>query len=525
MDSFNARCSPPWSDRELAHKLDDARDKVQSAGEVGAMLREDRSARQAAARVRGGDEQGGSEQAGDEQGGSSTDLILDPTDPLPTAREFVARLHSATDGTPTLHSFNGDVYAWTGASYAAIPEDAVRAQLYKFLEPALRLEVRGDDQQLVSFKPTKGKLDNAVDALRGVSHLAAAAVPAWIGASGPDPIECIPVRNGILHEPTRRLLSPSPRFFNLNATDFDYNPDAPTPANWQRFLLSLWEADEQARNTLQEIFGLLLTLDTRHEKIFLIVGPKRSGKGTIARVLRALLGAANVCGPTLSGLSNHFGLESLIGKQLAIISDARLSGKADQSIIAERLLSVSGEDAIGVPRKHRPNWEGKLPTRFVVMTNELPRLSDASGALSSRFVVLTMSRSFYGQEDHGLTDRLLAELPGIFKWALEGLRRLRERGRFIQPDSSAGAIAELEALGSPVSAFVSERCVVAPGRSIQTTRLYELWRGWCEDEGREHPGTQATFGRDLLAAVPGIAKTRPRIGELRIQFYEGIDTQ
>jgi phage/plasmid-associated DNA primase len=60
------------------------------------------------------------------------------------------------------------------------------------------------------------------------------------------------------------------------------------------------------------------------QKIFLLVGPKRGGKGIISRILTALVGADNITAPTLSSLSQNFGCEGLIGKTLAIISDARL---------------------------------------------------------------------------------------------------------------------------------------------------------------------------------------------------------
>ena len=98
-------------------------------------------------------------------------------------------------------------------------------------------------------------------------------------------------------------------------------------------------------------------------------------------------------------LANNFGLAPLIDKPLAIISDARLSGRSDQAVIVERLLSISGEDILSVDRKHREPWTGSLPTRFLLLSNELPRLSDASGAMASRFVVLTLRNSFYGRED------------------------------------------------------------------------------------------------------------------------------
>jgi len=104
----------------------------------------------------------------------------------------------------------------------------------------------------------------------------------------------------------------------------------------------------------------------------------------------------------------------------------RSATRADQAAIAERLLAISGEDAISIPRKHLIDWTGKLPTRFLILANELPRLTDSSGALSSRFVILQTRRSFYGEEDVNLTDRLMGELPSILNWAIEGYHRLRE---------------------------------------------------------------------------------------------------
>ena len=54
------------------------------------------------------------------------------------------------------------------------------------------------------------------------------------------------------------------------------------------------------------------------------------------------------------------------------------------SIVVERLLSISGEDTLTVDRKYREPWTGQLPTRIVILSNELPRLTDSSGALASR---------------------------------------------------------------------------------------------------------------------------------------------
>ena len=61
------------------------------------------------------------------------------------------------------------------------------------------------------------------------------------------------------------------------------------------FLASLWPSDGESISTLQEWFGYCLLPDTRQQKIALLVGPKRSGKGTVARILKKLVGQANTC--------------------------------------------------------------------------------------------------------------------------------------------------------------------------------------------------------------------------------------
>jgi Family of unknown function (DUF5906) len=154
-----------------------------------------------------------------------------------------------------------------------------------------------------------------------------------------------------------------------------------------------------------------------------MVGPTRGGKGVIARVMTALIGRKNVAGPTLNSLSGEFGLAPLIGKPLAVISDARFAGK-DSSIVVERLLSISGEDTLTVNRKYRDQWTGKLPSRLHVLSNELPKLGDASTAIVGRIVLLLLANSWLGKEDHNLEPALHTELTGILNWALEGLRRL-----------------------------------------------------------------------------------------------------
>jgi putative DNA primase/helicase len=72
----------------------------------------------------------------------------------------------------------------------------------------------------------------------------------------------------------------------------------------------------------------------------------------------------------------------------AIVSDARLSGRTDIATVTERLQSISGEDALTVDRKQLPPVTPKLSARFMILTNELPKMGDSSGALAGRGAVV-----------------------------------------------------------------------------------------------------------------------------------------
>ena len=450
--------------------------------------------------------------AGQPTGGGP--LRLDPERTLPTARAFLDRYAAHADGY-RLACYGGQLYAWRRNCYRESEDGALRQTLFPWLHAAETLD--GDP-----YPANPRHVENTLATVRAVVHVPATReVPFWRsgGADKPDPRELLACRSSTLHIPTGRVLDPTPDLFTWTALDFDYEPAAAEPAAWLDFLDELWPDDPAAIGMLQEWFGYLLTADTSQQKMMLLIGPRRSGKGTIGRVLTELIGRANVCGPTTGSLAEPFGLQPLLGKSLALVSDARFSGRDLQTVV-ERLLCISGEDALTVSRKHMDAVTVKLPVRFLFLANELPRLADAAGALAGRFLILTLSRSFYGHEHLTLTNKLIAELPGILTWALQGWLRLHKRGRFATPQSSADAETMLADLTSPVGAFVREYCTVAPGERVTVDDLYRAFVTWCEDEGRRHVPTRQGFGRELAAAVPGLRAARRNHQTGR--FYEGI---
>ncbi len=462
-------------------------------------------------------------------------LIAAPSEPMAVARQFVTA-HYERDDVLLLIRHGGNWYQYDGTCWPELAEVALRTGVYRWTEHTVYKQEKttkeGTTERLMPWHPNRYKVADAVDALVAVVLLDSDAVaPCWIhdtvgaDAAGGErdypATEVVAMRNGLLHLPTRMLLPHTPAFFVHHALPFEYDPDAPEPVRWLTFLDDLWEDDSEAIDTLQEAMGYVLSGDRHQQKIFLLIGPKRSGKGTIGRVLTGLLGHHNVASPTLAGIATNFGLSPLIDRPLALVSDARLSGRTDASIVVERLLSISGEDMLTVDRKYRDPWTGYFPTRFWILTNELPHLTDSSGAFASRFIALILTKSFYGREDQTLTEQLLAEAPAIFNWCLEGLDRLRKRGAFVQPESAREAVEALEDLASPVRTFVEERCETRADYAVPAHDLYRAWRGWCDEHGLE-PTNVALFGRDLRAVVPSVRKERPRAGEARLNQYRGI---
>jgi putative DNA primase/helicase len=495
---------------------DDINDTLQTKGIDAVRARHDKAHDKTAHRQRGGD------------GSTYRRVLPSPKDPMAVARVFIEE--SAVDNDPSKPIFRywrGGWHVWKGAFWQEVSDKHMRSLLYRFCEHACYEVATAKGVVRVLWAPNRVSITNLLEALCAVVILAdTISQPCWL-EGGRECGTIVACTNGLLDIERRQLLAHSPLFFNLVSVPFPYDPNVPPPTQWLAFLDKLWPRQQEAIArpeiaALGEWFGYVISGRLNLHKILMTVGPTRGGKGIIARIEGALIGEPNVAGPTLSSLSGEFGLAPLLGKSLAVLSDTR-SGKHNSAVVVERLLSISGEDTLTVNRKFRDQWTGKLPCRLHIVSNELPRFDDASSAVVGRVVMLMLTESWLGREDHALEDKLRTELSGILNWALAGLYRLTvtNKNKFTRVAAADDAIQQMRDLASPVRAYVRENCELHSGFEISVDHLFGDYKMWSENNNYPKQSKQL-FGRDLLAAFSQVKRKHAGSEGNRTRMYVGI---
>ena len=343
---------------------------------------------------------------------------------MPLSAYEVARDLAASEGH-TYRFWRDSWICWDGIGYQQVSEQQVEGWILE----RLKSSDLTDNLKL-------SRIRRVADHLKILSNLPDTTPPFGLGGQGAPWAWCtLSLQNGLLDLSgllMQREGTPSRHGFQ--PANYAHKPGATCPL-WRRFLRKIWSWDDPSIGILQEWFGYCLLPDNSHQKILAIYGPPGGGKSTIANVLAELVGRRNAASPSLRSFCGKSGLWSLRDKLVAFIPDP--TSPRRWSAVEERLSLVSGGDVVEILRNHQPSPSAqRLPTRFVILANEPPAFLEPSGVLASRVIPLRAEATSVGHEDMPKSDELLSELPGILNWSLDGLYRLRVRGRFELPSGS-----------------------------------------------------------------------------------------
>jgi P4 family phage/plasmid primase-like protien len=378
-------------------------------------------------------------------------------------------------------------------------------------------------------KVTSGLVTNVIEAMQSMCSVSdSIEMPCWLPDRSKPNI--VSLKNGLLDldalfagKDESECMKPHCReWFSRVQFPYEFDRNATCPI-WVQFLEDAFNGDRESIDALQMWFGYLLTQDTSLQKLLMVIGKPRCGKGTISRTLNAMLGKDSVCTPTLGNLAIPTELHGLVGKSVALINETRLSDRADRDVITERILSIVGEDSQDIQRKYLTTLHSvKLALRFTMFANQIPPLNDSSSAIVKRCLVLVMPNTYYGKEDLSLSKKLLAELPGIFLWAIAGRKMLNDVGTITQPKSGAGIVSLFKSIASPVSVFVESECVEGEGLEIPTRELFDHWCNWCRENDYDQKLTIQQFSKKLRDVIPELKTVRPRTEFGRERRFAGI---
>lgn len=284
--------------------------------------------------------------------------------------------------------------------------------------------------------------------------------------------------------------------FCLNRLNVTYNPEAPPPTTWLKFLEELLEPGDVF--TLQEFMGYCLIPSNKAQKMMVIIGKGGEGKSRIGLVMQEILGSNMNTTSIQKVETNRFARADLEYKLLMVDDDMQMVALPKTSNI-KTMVTLEGK--MDIERKGKQSVQSQLYVRFLCFGNgSLDALYDRSRGFYRRQIILhTKDRPPDRTDDRNLIDKLKAEKEGIFLWMLEGLRRLmiNEFEFTVSPQAQANLQEPMES-GNNIAQFIESDGYIRlePGCKATSVDIYAAYSRWCKDN-LEKPLSATTFKQYL----------------------------
>lgn len=460
---------------------------------------------------------------------SDPNLLTDPS-PLGIARQWLKEKY--TNGVHILMRRHRDLWwVYEDGRYKEAESDAMDVKLYSYLDGKYSMEGKESKDGFVQtsklYKPDEFKL-------RKIKHALMADTLIMNGRDATEPFtimgnKCnfefdrmkhVVFNNGILDVTTGKLMPLQPEIFMTSTLPYDYNPKAKCPV-WE-VAVQQWFDDPESRLLLQQWMGYNLLATNHLEAMMILFGEPGSGKSTTTKTLSDLLGEERCTPIEYRDLAYTFGMEMLVGKYAAIISEDQKAKRVDNDIVLQAIKRLTGRNRIVIRRKWQKSFAVEPFVRVTYECDQLPMFVDGARSLGRRVNMLHFRNSFVGHADTSLKDRIAKELSGIVNWALEGLKSLMDSDyEFVQPEASQEIRDELEQMTCPLSAMLQDCCVHKVGSFASRTMLFDLHRVWMH-ENNYGAYSKTLFYRMMKSIVKQDGTTRRMVGDEQVRGYNDI---
>jgi len=317
------------------------------------------------------------------------------------------------------------------------------------------------------------------------------------------------LNNGILNINTRELKPHSADYVFLNKLPIDYNPEAKCPkyVAWRNTVLHT-----KFHATVDEMMGAILWPDYKIEKAFMLYGGPRTGKGTLLRVITAMIGDDNCSHVSLQEFAtDKFKSANLFGKMMNSYGDL----PANVIMDVGQFKTLTGEDTTEYQKKFCDSTNFINTAKLVFGANDIPRIKNDDPAFYNRWIIITFPHSFLGQEDARLEEEIKTpqELSGILNLALDGLDRLRKNSWHMSYTEDAATL--YRRASNPVAAFLEDEYEPSSNMRDFVTKkdLLEAYKIYARKNELRIPASSIAFNRMVLnnTSIPVTAFSTTRI--------------
>lgn len=295
-------------------------------------------------------------------------------------------------------------------------------------------------------------------------------------------------QNGTLEIETGNFRAFSESDYCSIIMDYDYDPHATAPV-WESFIQDITDDEPRRAEILQFIAGYILLPDCRHQKIFLLVGSGGNGKSVYLELIQKLFGDKNVTHVEPTGLAKEFERIRLKDSLLNIGSD--INSDFSRGEIREWLLKIADGTSIQACYKGMDHVDFIPRCKLVYACNAMPTAEIVNG-LNRRMQFVDFPCQYVENPDPDdprqkprdiyLTQKLSAELPGIFNWAYSGYKLLRTVGYFTDAPEQTEFLRQFETTSNPVLVFCEDNNFYG---EVSRDEIYAEYKYWCDGTGHK----------------------------------------
>lgn len=295
----------------------------------------------------------------------------------------------------------------------------------------------------------------------------------------------INLKNGLYNVETGELVEHTSDYITQNQLSVNFSEKPINNGYWDKFLDALTMRDVELKNILQEWVGLILSNynGALVKKMLILYGAGDTGKSKFIDLLVKMLGEKRTKVLDLEDLGQRFVLGDL--ERTRLIHSAELVPDSLGAYAVKILKKLTGEDMLRSEKKFVDSSNADFKGVLVYGANELPKVNgNVLTPIFNRLMFIPcMNIIEIEKQDPQLRSKLFKDKEYIFKWSLEGLKRLKNNNfKFSYSKKSELIKNKYIQDVDNVSLFVSENCINTKDNKdrIKTTELYEAYIKWCE---------------------------------------------